>query len=148
MANPQDAAYYTVAGVNLHAKMMEYLELPVFHDMAAPELVVREPRRLGLRPARGWADRLARRITICRRHHRDCRPEFSASDVLNTLLHEMAHLKAPPFAGHGPEWKSIYKRACAEAYQTRLTPDQWVDAVLKAHGHDPADFARFLQEGR
>ncbi len=88
----------------------------------------------------GWSFRWARtkrrlgacnyrlkRIEIAEFYARHNPPE----QVLDTLLHEIAHALAGPQARHGPAWKAIARRlgatpkACDKGDQTVVMPGDW-----------------------
>ena len=68
-----------------------------------------------------------RRIEIAQYYTRHNSPE----NVLDTLLHEIAHALAGPKARHGPVWKTIARklgatpRACDTCLDTVVMPGDW-----------------------
>ncbi len=110
--------YYLVAGVALDREMDRLRALPVFAGgplEKRPELKV---RRAAKRPNRlGFAVPTEFRLSVT------TYPGIRPGDVLETLLHELAHLhvgRAPEaHAWHGPTFKRTLARAMREAYGVR-----------------------------
>jgi hypothetical protein len=112
----RDAAYYTVAGVNLHEEMCRMIQAKAFigtplrHRGRRPTLIVRrrssKPRRFGFAQGGRW------RIII------SAYPDITAHDVRETLCHELAHL-ATPYAGHSVAWKTMFRNASEELFGVR-----------------------------
>ena len=109
-------SYYAVAGVALDAEMERLRALPVFADgplaEKAPQLKV---RRASKRPNRlGFAVPAEYRLSVT------AYPGIRPGDVLETLLHELAHLHvgraAEAHAWHGPTFKRTLARAMREAF--------------------------------
>lgn len=76
---------------------------------------------------RNWSfqfDRSLTRLGLC--NHRECFISLGThatsvneeKEVLNTLLHEIAHALIGPGAGHGPEWKAVAKSIGCTAERT------------------------------
>jgi hypothetical protein len=69
----------------------------------------------------------AKRIEIAEFYARNNPP----ANVLDTLLHEIAHAIAGPSARHGPAWKAVavrlgaIPRACDKAHDTVMKPGDW-----------------------
>jgi hypothetical protein len=78
-------------------------------------------RRLGVCKYR------TKRIEIVEFHTLNNPPE----NVLDTLLHEIAHALAGPAARHGPVWKAFAvrigatPRSCADSHKTTVMPGDW-----------------------
>jgi hypothetical protein len=113
---PRPRSYYLVAGVPLDEEMERLRRLPVFTAgplaKRAPELKVRRARR---RPNRlGFAVPSQFRLSVT------AYPGIRRGDVLETLLHELAHLHvgraAEAHAWHGPTFKRTLAQAMREAY--------------------------------
>ncbi len=112
----RDAAYYTVAGVNLHEEMLRMIQAKAFIGTPLrsrgrrPTLIVRRrssrPRRFGFAQGGRW------RIII------SAYPDITAHDVRETLCHELAHL-ATPYAGHSVAWKTMFRTASEELFGVR-----------------------------
>jgi hypothetical protein len=109
-------SYYLVAGVALDREMERLRALPAFADgplaARAPELKVRRARS---RPNRlGFAVPSEFRLSVT------AYPGIRPGDVLETLLHELAHLHvgraAEAHAWHGRTFKATLARAMSEAY--------------------------------
>jgi hypothetical protein len=109
-------SYYAVAGVALDEEMERLRALEVFAGgpLAAgcPELKVRRASR---RPNRlGFAVPAEFRLSVT------AYPGIRPGDVLETLLHELAHLHVgraeEAHAWHGPTFKRTLARAMREAY--------------------------------
>jgi hypothetical protein len=97
----------------------------------------REMTKYGLE---GWSFRFAqtkRQLGVCKYrkklieiadYHALNSPQES---VLDTLLHEIAHVLAGPEAGHGPAWKAVAvrlgatPRACDSSDHTAMPPGDW-----------------------
>jgi hypothetical protein len=112
----RDAAYYTVAGVNLYEEMLRMIQAKVFvgtplrHRGRRPTLIV---RRRSSRPTRfGFAHSGQWRIII------SAYPSITEHDVRETLCHELAHL-ATPYKGHGVAWKTMFRLAAEETLGVR-----------------------------
>jgi hypothetical protein len=110
------ASYYLVAGVQLDEEMDRLRALPVFAEgplaIRRPELKVRRATR---RPNRlGFAVPSEFRLSVT------AYPGIRTGDVLETLLHELAHLHvgraAEAHAWHGPTFKRVLGQAMREAY--------------------------------
>lgn len=114
-------SYYAVAGIPLDREMDRLRALPVFAGgslSARPELKVRRARR---RPNRlGFAVPTQFRLSVT------AYPGIRPGDVLETLLHELAHLHvgraAEAHAWHGPTFKRTLARAMREAYGIAIPP--------------------------
>jgi hypothetical protein len=114
-------SYYAVAGIPLDREMDRLRALPVFAGgslSARPELKVRRARR---RPNRlGFAIPTQFRLSVT------AYPGIRPGDVLETLLHELAHLHvgraAEAHAWHGPTFKRTLARAMREAYGIAIPP--------------------------
>jgi hypothetical protein len=115
-------AYYVVAGVALDREMERLRALPAFAggplERRAPELKIRRARR---RPNRlGFAVPTQFRLSVTEY------PGIRPGDVLETLLHELAHLHvgraAEPHAWHGRTFKAVLAQAMAEAYGAVVSP--------------------------
>lgn len=125
-AREQTAAYYTVHGVNLLDKLVEFTRLPVFKEEKndrrlpiykyVPELQIRR-----------CADRPTSRYGFCRYNyggraliHISLWPGVTLTSVLETLLHETVHAHVGSTRGsrchHGPLFKAILRRASEEAF--------------------------------
>ncbi len=109
-------SYYAVGGIALDREMERLRSLPVFADgplaARAPQLKV---RRAAKRPNRlGFAVPAEYRLSVT------AFPGIRPGDVLETLLHELAHLHvgraAEAHAWHGPTFKRTLARAMREAY--------------------------------
>lgn len=118
LARPR--SYYEVAGVALDDEMERLRGLPVFADgplaRSAPQLKV---RRASKRPNRlGFAVPSEYRLSVT------AYPGIRRGDVLETLLHELAHLHvgraAEAHAWHGPTFKRTLARAMREAYGVKI----------------------------
>lgn len=105
-----------MAGVDLREEMGRLRALPAFADgplaRREPELKVRRARR---RPNRlGFAVPSQFRLSVT------AYPGVRAGDVLETLLHELAHLHvgraAEAHGWHGATFKRTLARAMAEGY--------------------------------
>ena len=114
--NARPHAYYLVAGVPLDAELERLRGVAVF---ASGPLAERSPelrvRRASRRPNRlGFAVPAQFRLSVM------AYPGIRPGDVLETLLHELAHLhvgRAPEaHAWHGPTFKRTLARAMREAY--------------------------------
>lgn len=114
--------YYLVAGVALDEEMDRLRALPVFADgplaRRRPQLKVRRARR---RPNRlGFAVPSQFRLSVT------AYPGIRPGDVLETLLHELAHLHvgraAEARAWHGPTFKRTLAQAMREAYGIEIPP--------------------------
>lgn len=115
-------AYYVVAGVALDRELERLRALPVF---AAGPLATRAPelkvRRAGKRPNRlGFAVPSEFRLSVT------AYPGIRRGDVLETLLHELAHLHvgraAEAHAWHGRTFKTTLARAMEQAYGVVVSP--------------------------
>ncbi len=108
------------------------MDLQELESIAAQEL-----RKHGLKDwSFGWA-KTNRRLGVCRyRWKRIEIAEYYAQhnppeNVLDTLLHEIAHALAGPDARHGPAWKAIATRigatprACDTSPDTVVKPGDW-----------------------
>ncbi len=113
---PRPRSYYLVAEVALDEEMDRLRALPVFADgpLAGrrPELKV---RRANTRPTRlGFAVPSEFRLSVT------AYPGIRPGDVLETLLHELAHLhvgRAKEAHGwHGPTFKRTLAEAMRQAY--------------------------------
>jgi len=134
----KEAAYFAVAGVNLHAEMMVLVRLRAFGGASGP-LARRLPtltvQRRTSRPTSryGCAEYGARRIIIA------AWAGFDAADVRETLLHELVHLfvgPRRPHRPHGTRFRSVFRIAMEEAYGVR--------ARLETRYH--GEMARLLRE--
>jgi hypothetical protein len=113
------AAYYTVAGVNLADEMARMLQAKAFVDTPLqghpPRLLVRRasrrPRTFGRAEYRYWAIRIVDY------------PGITATDVQETLCHELAHM-ATPGAGHSVRWKTMFRLAAEELLGVRPRLDR------------------------
>jgi hypothetical protein len=119
-ARPRPRTYYAVAGVALDEEMERLRALPVFAEgplaHSAPQLKV---RRASKRPNRlGFAVPSEYRLSVT------AYPGIRRGDVLETLLHELAHLHvgraAEAHAWHGPTFKRTLAQAMREAYGIRI----------------------------
>jgi hypothetical protein len=115
-------SYYAVAGVQLDQELERLRGLPVFADgpltKKRPELKV---RRASTRPNRvGFAVPTEHRLQVT------AYPGIRPGDVLETLLHELAHLHVgrarEAHAWHGRTFKATLARAMDEAYGVRGVP--------------------------
>jgi hypothetical protein len=138
-------SYYLVAGIALDREMERLRTLPAFSDgpLAArvPELKVRRARR---RPNRlGFAVPTQFRLSVT------AYPGIRPGDVLETLLHELAHLHvgraAEAHAWHGRTFKATLARAMAEAYGVDGRPPGhtlhgvYAEAIERRIGRERAD---------
>jgi hypothetical protein len=114
--------YYLVAGVALDRELERLRALPVFADgplaTRKPELKVRRARK---RPNRlGFAVPTEFRLSVT------AFPGIRAGDILETLLHELAHLHvgraAEARAWHGQTFKRALATAMKEAYGISIPP--------------------------
>ncbi len=119
---PRPAAYYEVAGIALDRELDRLRALPVFAAgplaAARPGLKVRRARH---RPNRvGFAVPAEFRLSVT------AYPGIRSGDVLETLLHELAHLHvgraAEAHAWHGRTFKLTLARAMREAYGVAPPP--------------------------
>jgi hypothetical protein len=136
------SSYYLVAGIPLDREMERLRALPAF---AAGPLATRAPelkvRRAGKRPNRlGFAVPGEFRLSVT------AYPGIRPGDVLETLLHELAHLHvgraAEAHAWHGRTFKTILARAMEEAYGVVVSPlpstlhGAYAAAIGRAWGED------------
>lgn len=121
-ARPRPRSYYLVAGVALDAELERLRGLPAFEDGPLPG---RRPqlkvRRASRKPNRlGFAVPSEYRLSVT------AYPGIRPGDVLETLLHELAHLHvgraAEAHAWHGPTFKRVLARAMREAYGVTIPP--------------------------
>ncbi len=114
------ASYYLVAGVQLDRELERLRGLPAFAEgplpRSRPELRVRRARR---RPNRlGFAVPTEFRLSVT------AYPGIGPGDVLETLLHELAHLHVgrarEAHAWHGSTFKRTLSRAMREAYGVEI----------------------------
>jgi len=113
---PRPASYYLVAGVRLDEEMERLRALPVF---AGGPLARRRPQ-LKVRRASRKPNRLGFAVPSEYRLSLTAYPGIRPGDVLETLLHELAHLhvgRAKEAHGwHGPTFKRTLAQAMREAY--------------------------------
>jgi len=113
---PRPRAYYEVAGVDLDAEMERLRALPVFVEGPLAE---RRPE-LKVRRAKSKPNRLGFAVPSEYRLSVTAYPGIRPGDVLETLLHELAHLHvgraAEAHAWHGPTFKRVLAQAMREAY--------------------------------
>ena len=109
-------SYFTVAGVRLDLELSRLRALPAFAGgpvaSRRPELKVRRARK---RPNRvGFAVPSQFRLSVT------AYPGIRAGDVLETLVHELAHLHVgradEARAWHGRTFTAVLARAMAEGY--------------------------------
>lgn len=113
-AKDRHVAYYTAEGVNLKLELDRIWHLKaVMGRRQVPTLIVRRSKkgygRLGL--ANLWANE----ITIL------VKPGYDWADLLDTLVHEIAHMKAGENPDdhakwHGKEWKHAFREVAVAAY--------------------------------
>jgi hypothetical protein len=122
-----------VAGIDLREEMGRLRGLPAFADgplsSREPELKVRRARR---RPNRlGFAVPSQFRLSVT------AYPGIGPGDVLETLLHELAHLHvgraAEAHAWHGRTFKRTLAQAMEEAYGVvRMSPRSTIHGAYAA----------------
>lgn len=76
--------------------------------------------------SRGGATRHSRKQISMSRH---LVPLWTDEQVIDTLLHEIAHAMLPPSAGHGPEWRRTARSIGCSAERTHsneTAPAAWL----------------------
>src|SRR5208337_717313 len=120
------AAYYTVEGVNLHDKLVEFTKLPVF---ATPDGGSNVRKYLPTLTLRRRSKRPLSRLGFCRY---GVRAQISVSvwagvtttSLLETLLHEVVHAhvgrtSSSSACHHGTKFKSVFRLASEQAFGVR-----------------------------
>ena len=131
----REIAYYTVNGVNMLDKMVEFTRLQVFKDDASPERIpiyIYTPRlrirRCSSKPRSRYGFCRYSGLSRARAHISvSTWPGQTLASFLETLLHEVVHAHVGRTRGrharggchHGPKFKSILRQASEQAFGVR-----------------------------
>lgn len=122
----REAAYYTVNGVNLMDKLVEFTRLPVFADLEGGSNVRRHVPRLTLRRC---SARPRTRLGFCRygmlaQISVNVWDGVTTTSLLETLLHELVHAHVGRTSSrsachHGTRFKTVFRLASEQAFGVR-----------------------------